>query len=392
MSEAHRVVVTGIGVVTAAGIGHERVWRDLFEPPAPGHRPIADWDPSPWLAPREIRITDRLTQFAIAAADLATEDAAEPKVPADRRGVLIATALAGMTTFERQATVLFERGERRVSPHFVPMFMPNAPAAAVSIRHALRGPCETTQTACAAATHGLGRAARLVARGECEVMLAGGTEAAITPTVVAGFTNMRALSPHGRLRPFDAERDGFVIAEGAAMFVLERLEGALDRGARIYGEVLGMGSTADGHDITAPEPSGSGAALCMSRALESAGLEPHQIKQINAHGTGTKLNDEAEARAIAAVFGDTGPPVTSTKGVTGHAFGAGGALEAAAVLLSFRHGIIPPTVGLRVLDPKIPLDVVSGAGRAWEPGPAISNSFGFGGHNGSLVLAPVEAR
>ncbi|MBB2910233.1 3-oxoacyl-[acyl-carrier-protein] synthase II [Streptosporangium becharense] len=380
--------MTGLGVVTADGDGHEVFWRSLFTPPPPGHRTMADWDPAPWLGPRETRVLDRFTQFAVAAADLALRDAGRPVSDPTRSGVLVATALAGMATVERQAVALRERGERRVSPHFVPMFMPNAAPAAVSMRNGWRGPCETIQTACAAATHAIGRAAKLIANGECDLMLAGGTEAAATPLVVAGFTNMRALSSTRRLRPFDGERDGFVIAEGAALLVLEERDAATARGARIYGEVMGLGSTADAHDITAPRSDGAGAAECMRLALRDAGVEPAAVRQINAHGTGTLLNDAAEARAVSAVFGPETPPVTSTKGATGHAFGAGGALEAVAVLLSMRHRVIPPTIGLEKVDPEMSLDVVTGSGRAWAPGPALSNSFGFGGHNGCLVLGP----
>jgi len=273
----------------------------------------------------------------------------------------------------------------------VPMMMGNAAAAAVSMRFGWRGPCEAIVTACAASTHAIGYAARLVALGVCDAALAGGSEAAITETGVAGFTNMTALSPSGVSRPFDAARDGFVMAEGAGVLVLEELEAARARGAHIYGEVVGTASTADAHHITAPAPDGSGAVRCMELALAEAELEPGAIASINAHGTSTPLNDAAEAEAIRKVFGEPGPAVTSTKGVTGHALGAAGALEAAAVLLSFEHGLIPPTAGLTDVDPSVGLDVVHGSARAWEPGPSLSNSFGFGGHNGCLVLAPPAA-
>ncbi|HEX5267004.1 MAG TPA: beta-ketoacyl-[acyl-carrier-protein] synthase family protein, partial [Acidimicrobiales bacterium] len=232
--------------------------------------------------------------------------------------------------------------------------------------------------------------ARLVASGRCDVVLAGGSEAAITGTSLAGFGNMTALSGLGISRPFDAERDGFVIAEGAAVLVLEELERARARGAHIYALVAGSASTADAYHITAPSPGGTGAATCMELALEDAGVTPDAVRHINAHGTSTPLNDAAEAEAITKVFGSPGPPVTSTKGVTGHALGAAGAIEAVAVALSIDRRLIPPTSGYEHPDPSIQLDVVAGEPRAWEPGPALSNSFGFGGHNGCLVLVPAD--
>jgi 3-oxoacyl-[acyl-carrier-protein] synthase II len=269
------------------------------------------------------------------------------------------------------------------------MLMANAASAGVSMRYGLRGPCETTVTACAAGTHAVGNAARLVATGRCDVMVAGGSEAAITPVSLAGFGNMTALSTVGVSRPFDAERDGFLIAEGAAVLVLEDLGRARARGATILGEVLGAGSNADAHHITAPSPGGSGAVACMELALIDAGLGPADVGQINAHGTSTPLNDAAEAEAISKLFGTPGPPVTSTKGVTGHALGAAGALEAAAVLLSIEHRLIPPTANTVTRDPELaPIDLVIGEPRPWTPAPTLSNSFGFGGHNGCLVLAP----
>jgi 3-oxoacyl-[acyl-carrier-protein] synthase II len=254
------------------------------------------------------------------------------------------------------------------------------------MRFGWRGPCEATVTACAASTHAIANAARLIATGTCDAVMTGGSEAAITPTGVAGFGNMTALSASGHSRPYDAGRDGFVISEGGAVLVLEEWEMAQARGAHVYGEVLGGASTADAHHITAPSPDGSGAVRAMEQALADAGIAPGDVRQINGHGTSTPLNDAAEAAAITKVFGSPGPAVTSTKGVTGHALGAAGALEAVAVLLSMEHRLIPPTAGLVDLDPAITMDVVTGEPRPWEPGPALSNSFGFGGHNGCLVL------
>ena len=386
--KGRRVAVTGIGVVAGCGTGSKAFWAGLLGEPATGIRRVDDWDPSPWFGPKEARRTDRFAQFAVAAAAMALDEAGPVAADPDRSGVLVATGVGGLATLEEQVVVRHEKGGKRVSPFLVPMMMGNAAAAAVSMRFGWRGPCEAIVTACAASTHAIGYAARLVSLGVCDAALAGGSEAAITETGVAGFANMTALSPSGISRPFDVARDGFVMSEGAGVLVLEELESARARGAHIYGEVVGTASTADAHHITAPAPDGSGAVRCMELALAEAELEPGAIAHINAHGTSTPLNDAAEAEAIRKVFGEPGPAVTSTKGITGHALGAAGALEAAAVLLSFEHRLIPPTAGLTDLDPAVGLDVVSGEARSWEPGPSLSNSFGFGGHNGCLVLAP----
>jgi 3-oxoacyl-[acyl-carrier-protein] synthase II len=270
------------------------------------------------------------------------------------------------------------------------MMMANAPGAAVSMRYGLRGPNETICTACAAGTHALTYAARLIAWGLADAVVAGGTEHAGTPTSLASFGNMTALSSSGTSRPFDAERDGFIMGEGAAAFVLEEWDAAEARGATILGEILGGASNADAHHITAPAPGGVGAITCMELALGDADLQPSDIKQINAHGTSTPLNDAAEAAAIEHVFGAGSVPVVSTKGVTGHALGAAGALEAAAVLLSIEQRLIPPTANTKVLGDDIHIDVVMGEPRPWEPGPTMSNNFGFGGHNGSIIIAPTR--
>ncbi|MGD9797684.1 MAG: beta-ketoacyl synthase [Acidimicrobiia bacterium] len=389
MQGGRRVAVTGIGVVASAGIGVDAFWAGLLGTPPDGPRQIHDWDPSPWFGPKDARRSDRFSQFAVAAAEEALADAGTIGADLDRSGVFVATGVGGLNTLEEQIVVNHEKGSKRVSPFLVPMMMCNAAAATVSMRFGWRGPCEATVTACAASTHAIGNAARLVAMGVCDAMLAGGSETAITPTGVAGFRNMTALSASGISRPFDLDRDGFVIAEGAGILVLEAWDLAVARGATIHGEILGSASTADAHHITAPSPDGAGAVRCMEWALADAGLAAAEIGQINAHGTSTPLNDAAEALAITKVFGTPGPPVTSTKGVTGHALGAAGALEATAVLLSMRHRLIPPTSGLVNLDPAVTVDVVAGAPRPWEPGPTLSNSFGFGGHNGCLVLGPA---
>ncbi|MGH9186891.1 MAG: beta-ketoacyl-[acyl-carrier-protein] synthase family protein, partial [Acidimicrobiales bacterium] len=330
------------------------------------------------------------TQLALAAADEALGQCGPLTEDPDRIGVVLGTGIGGLETLEEQILTHHEKGARRVSPFLVPMMMANAAPAAISMRYGFRGPCETTVTACAASTHAIGNAARLIASGRCDAVISGGTEASMTPVSMAGFTNMTALSSSGQSRPFDARRDGFMMAEGAAVVVLEEWDAAVARGATILAEVLGAASTADAHHITAPAPGGSGAVSCMELALTDAALSPGDIAHINAHGTSTPLNDAAEAEAIVKVFGTPGPPVTSTKGVTGHALGAAGALEAAAVVLSIEHRLIPPTAGTDARDPEVaPIDLVVGGPRSWTPGPSLSNSFGFGGHNGCLVLGPA---
>jgi len=387
-TDGRRVAVTGVGVIATAGMGKDAFWAGLCRPGPVGPRRVEDFDPAAWFGPKEMRRVDRFAQMAAAAADMALDDGGSPEVDPDRAGVTIGTGVGGLNTLEEQIRIHDEKGPRRVSPFLVPMMMPNAAAGTVSIRRGWRGPCETTVTACAAGTHSIGNGARLIATGRCDVVLAGGSEAAITDVAVAGFSNMTALSNAGISRPFDFGRDGFVIAEGAAVLLLEELESARARGAHIYALIGGAASTADAHHITAPSPGGSGAATCMELALEDAGVAPEDIRHINAHGTSTPLNDAAEAEAINKVFGTPGPPVTSTKGVTGHALGAAGAIEAVALALSIEKSLIPPTSGYEHPDPALQIDVVAGAPRAWDPGPALSNSFGFGGHNGCLVMLP----
>lgn len=391
MSAKRRVAVTGLGVVSPVGIGREAFWQGLLSPQPEGERSVHDFDPKAFYDdPKAIRRADRFEQLAVSAAREALAQSGSPAADPERSGVLVGTGIGGALTHEEQTRVYEAKGSRRVSPFVVPMMMINAAAAAISIEYGFQGPCESIATACATGTHAIGSAARWIQSGLCDAVIAGGTEAAITPIAVSGFTNMKALSPSGVSRPFDERRDGFVISEGAAILVLEEWEQAVSRGAPILGEILGSASLADAHHITAPAPEGRGAIRCMERALADADLAPEAIAHINAHGTSTPLNDEAEAVGIAHVFGSPGPIVTSTKGVTGHALGAAGALEAAAVLLSMEHRLIPPTDGLEQYDPKLPrLDVVQKQPREWTPGPSLSNSFGFGGHNGTLVVAPA---
>jgi 3-oxoacyl-[acyl-carrier-protein] synthase II len=320
---------------------------------------------------------------------LALADAGELDADPGRSGVIMGTGVGGLQTLETQILVYAEKGARRVSPRLVPMMMSNAGAAAVSMRIGWHGPSETVITACAAGAHSIAHAARLIASGRCDVAIGGAAEAGMTNVGIAAFANMTALSTSGNSRPFDVRRDGFVMTEGAGALVLEDWDRAVARGAHIYGELAGAASTADAHHITAPAPGGSGAAACMQLAMDDAGIEARQVAHINAHGTSTPLNDQAESEAIGKVFGSDSPPVTSVKGATGHGLGASGAIEAVAAVLTIAHASIPPTVGYEQPDPEIHLDIVTGTGRTWEPGPILSNSFGFGGHNGCLVISPA---
>jgi len=384
-----RVAITGYGVVAPCGIGKAAFWQGLFGPATTGTRSVtfSDWDPSAYFgSPKESRRADAVEQFAVASAAEAFEHAGRPDVDPRRFGVIYGTGIGGLRTLEEQVELRLDKGERRVSPFLVPMMMGNASGAAISMRYGLQGPNETICTACAAATHAIGYAARLIAWGRCDAMVTGGSEAAATLTSLAGFSNMTALSSSGTSRPFDVARDGFVMGEGSATFILEAWDVAQARGATIYGEVLGAASTADAHHITAPAPGGTGAIHCMSLALDDARLAPGDVRQINAHGTSTPLNDAAEAEAVRTVFGSSSVPITSIKGVTGHPLGAAGALEAAAVLLSIEHRLIPPTAGTTQVSDDMHVDVVMHQGREWIPGPTISNNFGFGGHNGSVII------
>ncbi len=391
--QGRRVAVTGLGVVSVGGVGKDAFWSALLGPAQDGRvRPVPDWDPSPWFGRKEARHTDRFAQFAVAAAELALADGgmAAGDVDPERAGVHVATGIGGTATFEATVRTLAERGPGRVSPFSVPMIMPNAGAAAVSLRLGWQGPCECLTTACAAGTHGVAAGARLVAQGTCDVVLAGASDASLVETTLAGFTNAGAMSRTGISRPFDRDRDGFAAGEGAALLLLEPLDAALARGARVYAVVDGAASGADAFHVTAPSPGGRGALSCMRRALDDAGLTADDVAHVNAHGTSTPLNDAAEATAVKGLLGGRAVPVTSVKGVTGHGLGAAGALEAAAVCLSIAERTLPPTAGFREGDDDTGgLDVVT-APRPWEPGPVLSNSFGFGGHNGTLVISPLR--
>lgn len=380
-----RVAVTGIGAVTCAGIGADTLWQALQSPVAPASQLVGEFDASAIGGPKELRRLDPFTLYALVAADEAWQQSGL-EGPLRDAGSFVATGIGGLHSILDQVEVLREKGANRVSPFMVPMMMPNAAAAAVSMRFGLGGPCEAVCTACAAGTHAIGNAARLIATGRSTVVVTGGAEAAITPISMAGFGNMTALSNEQFSRPFDVARDGFVMGEGAGILVLEEWQHALDRGATILAEVVGAASTADAHHITAPDPSGSGARRCMELALLDAGLTPGDVSHINAHGTSTPLNDLAESVAVHQVFGDRPLPVTSIKGHLGHSLAAAGALEGVASVMTLLHQSIPPTAGTRNVDPEIGLDVVIGAPRSVPINTVLSNSFGFGGHNGSVVF------
>ena len=383
-----RVAVTGLGALSCAGVGVDALWIALMKPIAPDSKRISPFDASRLGGPKELRRLDPFTLYALMAADEAwiQSGLTGPLVDA---GSIVTTGIGGLQTVIEQLRVLNEKGPDRVSPFMVPMMMPNAATAAVSMRFGLGGPCETVTTACAAGTHAIGNAARLVASGRSTVAVAGGAEAVMVEIAEAGFRNMTALSNEGFSRPFDVDRNGFVMGEGAGILILEEWEHAVARGATIFAEVIGAASTADAHHITAPDPQGSGAIRCMELALADADITPEQVSHINAHGTSTPLNDLAESVAVRHVFGEHAPPTTSIKGHLGHSLAAAGALEGVASVLTLLNQTIPPTAGTTVVDPAVGLDVVIGAPRSAEVDVILSNSFGFGGHNGSVVFRRV---
>ena len=403
-----RVAITGLGVKTAAGTDLATFWSKLtagqstaagisrYDPsdlPVRFGCEVSDFDPTQYLGAKEARRVDRVTQLGFAAAADALADAGEHGCDPSRSAVIVGTGVGGLITLEEQVTIYAEKGASRVSPFLVPMMMANATAGTIAMQFGWKGPNFCVATACAASANAIGEAARLVRYGEADIVMTGGSESCLTPTAISAFARMTALStrnddPAHASRPFDADRDGFVMGEGASALVLERWDRAVARGAHIYGELVGYGRNADAYHITAPSPGGEGAAACMQLALDYAGLSPADIGHVNAHGTSTPLNDAAEAEAIHKVFGASLPPVTSTKGVTGHLIGASGATEAIACLLTFQHGEAPPTANLEHLGEEIALDVIAGTPRKLAPAPALSNSFGFGGHNATLVLAP----
>jgi 3-oxoacyl-[acyl-carrier-protein] synthase II len=413
-----RVVVTGMGMLTPVGNDVEATWSALQEGRS-GTGPITLFETTPdfdvrfaaevkgfraddYLDRKEAKRMDRFTQLAMAAAQQAMRQAGlEPRpagVDYDRVGVIIGSGIGGIATFEEQTRVLVERGPKRISPFFVPMFIPDIAAGHVSMRYGLRGPNYCTVSACASSAHAVGDAFRLIERGDADAMVTGGTEASVTGLAIAGFANMRALStrndsPETASRPFDAGRDGFVLGEGAGIMVLEELDHARRRGAEILGEVVGFGQSADAHHLTASAPEGAGAQLAMRAALDDAGLDVADVDYINAHGTSTPINDLNETLAVKAVFGDHARKLVmgSTKSMTGHLLGAAGGVEAVISTLVCRDGVIPPTINFSTPDPECDLDYAHNRRVERPVRVAITNSFGFGGHNVCLAVQRFEA-
>jgi 3-oxoacyl-[acyl-carrier-protein] synthase II len=403
-----RVVVTGIGLKSPAGLDLATFWDNVLAARSSA-APIERWDasgfpvtfacevkgfdPLAYTDAKEARRLDRVTQFALGAAVDALADAGELNADPARCAVVAGTGIGGLISFEEQHLAYIQRGYRAVSPFTVPLFMPNAPTAVIGMQFGWTGPNFCVATACATSANAIGEGVRMIRDGSADVVMAGGAEAVITPITVSAFWRMTTLStrnddPAAASRPFDVDRDGFVMGEGAGFVLLEEMDRALERGARIYGEVLGYGRNNDAYHITAPSPGGAGAAACMELALADSGLAPAAIGHINAHGTSTPLNDAAEAEAVRKVFGDGPPPITSTKGVLGHMIGAAGAVEAIAAMQAAATGLVPPTANHHRTDPDMHVDVVAGSPRDVGPAPAVSNSFGFGGHNATLVLGP----
>jgi 3-oxoacyl-[acyl-carrier-protein] synthase II len=383
-----RVVITGVGALAAPGIGMEDLWKGIQMQPGPAPRVIPEWDPEPWIPRREARRLDRFTQFGLVATQEALSVSGEIEIDPTRVTVSIATGIGGLESLEELVHGT-EADEPRVSPFLVPMMMANAAAAAVSIKYGFSGQVSTPVVACAAGSQSILDGFRQIQWGYADVAVVGGAEAAARATAREGFRSARALSPSGYALPFDKDRDGFVMGEGAAILILEAEDVALARGATPLARVLGAASTADAHHVTAPHPKGDGAERAMRLAMEDAGQAPADIAYVNAHGTGTDLNDRTEGQVIARIFGDRQPAVSSIKGTTGHALGASGSIEAAVVIEAIRRGELPPNIGMTNQDPEVPLVDIVRELRPWSPGPALSNSFGFGGHNTVLVFGPV---
>ncbi|HZK18751.1 MAG TPA: beta-ketoacyl-ACP synthase II, partial [Clostridia bacterium] len=393
-----RVVVTGLGIISPVGIGIGAFWSSLvkgksgigrisqFDPKELSTQiagEVVDFDPTLYFNKKEARRMDRFTQFAVAAAGMALEDSGLDlgKINKDRAGVVLGSGVGGIKTLEEQAKVLYRRGPNRISPFFVPSMIANIGAGQIAINYDLRGPNITTVTACASSNNALGEAYKIIQRGQADILISGGSEAPITSLAVGGFCSMKALStfndePEKASRPFDAKRDGFVISEGAVVLVLERLDQAEKRGAQIYGEIIGYGSTCDAYHITAPDPEGKGAAKAMEAALFDAEIEPGEVNYINAHGTSTPLNDKLETKAIKKIFGQHAGNllISSTKSMTGHLLGAAGGLEAAACLLALREGVVPPTINYEFPDKECDLNYVPNKAEEATLNVALSNS------------------
>jgi len=405
-----RVVITGIGLVSPLGVGREKNWKHLlsgkngighiskfdtsgFSSKIAGE--VKDFDPLDFIERKQARKMDPFIQYAVAAAHLAVEDSSVKLalLEGDRTGVYVGSGIGGIGSIEKNHKILLDKGPTRVSPFFLIATIINEASGQISIKYRTTGPNLANATACSTSTHSVGDSFRIIARGEADIMLAGGAEAPVTPLGVAGFCSMRALSvrndePHKASRPFDADRDGFVISEGAAVLVLEELGKALKREANIYAEIVGYGTSGDAYHASAPSPDGSGACHAMKGALEDAGIDQNEIEYINAHGTSTPWNDKIETLAIKKVFGKKAYKigVNSTKSMTGHLLGAAGALETGITALCLKNQIMPPTINYEKPDPECDLDYVPNKARPSEINYALSNSFGFGGTNGSLLL------
>ncbi len=410
--DGRRVVVTGLGTITSLGSSVDELWSNLRAGKSGISRiervdvsditskigaEIKDFDMTEFMSKRDARRLDRSAQFFWVATKHALDDAGlayeEDDPQALRAGVLAGTGIGGIETMEEQIGVLADRGPSRISPFGIAKIISNMAGGIASIDFNLYGPNSTAVTACAASANAIGDAAAVIARGAADVMVAGGGEAAITRFALAGFASARAMStnnddPEGASRPFDLNRDGFIMGEGAAVLILEELEHARSRGATIYGEVLGYGMSADGYHITLPRPGGAGAARAMQAAMADAGMEPSEVDYINAHGTSTPANDKTETAAIKTAFGDVAydVPISSTKSMTGHLLGAAGAIESLACLLAIRDGVLPPTINYETPDEECDLDYVPNESRAVPIRTAMTNSFGFGGHNVSLIF------
>lgn len=409
-----RVVVTGVGLVTPVGTGNEGVWArvlkgesgitaitrfdtEKFDTKIAGE--VKDYRPEDFISPKEIKRIDLFIQYVLGAAKIAMDDAGIDMSSEDptRVGVVAGTGLGGLPTLEKYHTVLLERGPSRISPFFIPMLIANEAPGHIAIAHGIKGPNLCIVTACATGAHSIGDAFRIIQYGDADVMVAGGTEANLTPLTVGGFNAMKALSrrndePERASRPFERDRDGFVVGEGAGIVILEELEHALKRGAKIYAELKGYGYNGDAYHITAPSPDGDGFIRCMHLALKDAGLSVDDVDYINAHGTSTELNDHIETLAIKAVFKDRAYkiPVSSTKSMTGHLLGAAGAVEAVFSVMSIKDQVCPPTINYENPDPECDLDYVPNVARSHKIEVAMSNSFGFGGTNCVLVFRRYE--
>jgi len=409
-----RVVVTGMGLVIPTGIGVETAWKNVCEGKS-GIGPLTRFDtngfdtkiagevksfnPELYIDKKEIKKMDLFIHFAIAAAKEALEDAQLAITPenSEQIGVIVGTGLGGLPSLERYHKILLEKGPSRISPFFIPMLIANLASGQIAIQFGPKGPNTCVVTACATGAHCIGDAFRVIVYGDAEAMIAGGTEANITPLTIGGFNSMKALStrndePEKASRPFEKNRDGFVVAEGAGIIILEELQFALKRKAKIYGELVGYGYTGDAYHITAPSPDGDGAVRCMRMAIKDAGLKPEDVDYINAHGTSTPLNDLTETIAIKTVFGDHAKkvPVSATKSMTGHLLGAAGSTEAIFTVLAIRDGIMPPTINYEEADPQCDLDYVPNVARRKPVKIAMSNAFGFGGTNATLVFKKFE--